>query len=314
MYKILIPFLFSFSLTFGQRQVQHEPERIFNTLEKGKATTEYAKEKNLKKVTFYRDTILSSSMEFDKNRNFVRTVGMENNLVRHSTYKWDELNRMTEKKHFSPDGSFRYGYYFIYENSSKLMFQLKDSLLFTKETFVKGENISINSRYDSIGKITSKSVSVKDDDMKWLTETRFQGNKVYVQYRYEYIENKKYVTKIQFDHNGTKYSEKRHLDEVKLNGKLEHYTDDGWLFRVDNFDENDNLIKMELFEKDGQLTRRESSKYNSSGKLIKRTKNFFEKGYKEVYTFKYDKFNRLKKVIKKRDENKEIFRYAYEVY
>lgn len=300
--------------TFGQRQIQHEPERIFNSLNKGIATTEYAKEKKLQKITFYRDTILSSSIEFDENGNFVRTVGMENNSVRHSTYKWDEQNRMIEKKHFSPDGTFRYGYYYRYENGFKLMFKLKDSLLFEKDTFLKGENISINSRYDSIGKVITKSVSVKDDEMKWLLETRFQDNQIYVQYRYEYIDNKKYVTKIQFDDNGTKYSENRHLDEVKLEGKLEHYTDDGWLFRVDSFDENDNLIKMELFEEDGQMTRKECSKYDSSGKLIKQTKNFFKRDYKIVYTFKYDQMNRIRKVIKKLDGNKDIFRYTYEVY
>ena len=300
--------------TFGQRQIQHEPERIFNSLNKGIATTEYAKEKKLQKITFYRDTILSSSIEFDENGNFVRTVGMENNSVRHSIYRWDEQNRMIEKKHFSPDGTFRYGYYYRYENGSKLMFKLKDSLLFEKDTFLKGENISINSRYDSIGKVITKSVSVKDDDMKWLMETRFQDNQIYVQYRYEYIDNKKYVTKIQFDNNGVKHSENRHLDEVKLEGKLEHYTDDGWLFRVDSFDENDNLIKMELFEEDGKMTRKECSKYDSSGKLIKQTKNFFNRDYKVVYTYKYDEMNRIKKVIKKLDGNKEIFRFSYEVY
>jgi len=300
--------------TFGQRQIQHEPERIFNSLNKGIATTEYAKEKKLQKIAFYRDTILSSSIEFDENGNFVRTVGMENNSVRHSTYRWDEQNRMIEKKHFSPDGTFRYSYYYRYENGSKLMFKLKDSLLFEKNTFLKGENISIYSRYDSIGKVITKSVSVKDDNMKWLMETRFQDNQIYVQYRYEYIDNKKYVTKTQFDDNGTKLSENRHLDEVKLKGKLEHYTDDGWLFRVDSFDENDNLIKMQLFEEDGKMTREECSKYDSNGKLIKQTKESFNRDYKVVYTYIYDEMNRIKKVIKKHDGNKEIFRFSYEVY
>ncbi|WP_421808768.1 hypothetical protein [Flagellimonas sp.] len=314
MYKLSIISLFSMQFTFGQSQIQHEPERIFNSLKKGIATTEYAKEKKLKKITFYRDTTLSSLMEFDENGNFIRTVEMENNYVRHSTYKWDEQNRMIEKKHFSPDGTFSYGYYYLYENGANLMFKLKDSVLFEKNTFLKGENISIYSRYDSIGKVTTKSVSVKDDDMKWLMETRFQDNQIYLQYRYEYIDNKKYITKIQFDNNGTKFSENRHLDEVKLKGKLEHYTDDGWLFRVDNFDENDNLIKMELFEEDGQMTRKECSKYDSNGKLVKQTKNFLKRDYKIVYTFKYDEMNRIRKVIKKLDGNKEIFRYAYDVY
>ena len=254
MNKLSILFLFSFSLTFGQRQIQHEPERIFNTLNEGKTTIEYAKEKNLKKITFLRDKVLSSSIEFDKNGNFIKTVGMENNSVRHSTYKWDVLNRMIEKKHFSPDGSFRYGYYYRYDNGAELMYKIKDSILYTKETFIKGENIGTHSQYDSIGQITSKKVYVKDSEMRWLSSSRFQNDQIYVQYRYEYLDNKKYVTKIQFDHNGTKYSEKRHLDEVKLDGKLEHYTDDGWLFRVDHFDESDNLLKID----------RKSTRLNSS--------------------------------------------------
>ncbi len=312
MNRLLIVLLFISQFVFGQRQIQHEPERIFNKLIVGKATTEYAKENNLKKVTFFRDTVFSSSMEFDKNGNFIRTIGTENNSVRKSTYKWNEQNRMVEKKHFSPDGTFRYGYYYRYENGAQLMYKIKDSLLFRKETFLKGENISTYSEYDSIGKIILKNIYVKDSEMNWLLSSRFQNDRIYVQYRHEYLDNKKYVTKIQFDENGTKVSEKRHLDEVEFENKLEHYTDDEILFRVDDFDENDNLIKMELFDKEGIKTRKEYSEYDQSEKLIKHRQEFLTRNLEIIYTYKYDKLSRIKEVTKEYDGKKEVFRYAYE--
>lgn len=315
MNRILIILFLISQIAFGQRQIQHEPERTFNKLIIGKATTEFAKENNLKKVAFYRDTVFSSSMEFDKNGNFIRTIGMENNSVRESTYKWNEQNRMIETKKYSPDGSFRYGYYYRYENGAQLMFKIKDSLLFRKETFLKGENISTYSEYDSIGKIILKNVYVKDNEMNWLLETRFQDDRIYVQYRYEYLDNKKYVTKVQFDKNGTKFSEKRHLDEIKIDNKLEHYTeDDERLFRIDSFDKNGNLLKMELFDKEGKPARIETSKYNPKGQLSKLMKVDLRRDQKTKYTYEYDKSDRIELVKKEFNGEIEIFRYKYETY
>jgi len=235
--------------------------------------------------------------------------------VRESSYKWNEQNRMVETKKYSPDGTFRYGYYYRYEKGAQLMYKIKDSLLFRKETFLKGENISTYSEYDSMGKIILKNVYVKDSEMNWLLETRFQDDRIYVQYRYEYLDNKKYVTKVQFDKNGTKVNEKRYLDEVKIGNKLEHYTsNEERLFRVDSFDNKDNILKMELYDKKGNPTRTETSEYNSKGQLIKLIKEDFRRDKKTIYTYKYDKSDRVELVKKEFNEEKEIFRYEYETY
>jgi hypothetical protein len=315
MNRLLIILILISQVAFAQSKIQHEPERIFNKLIIGQATTEFAKEKNLKKVTFYRDSVLSSSIEFDRNGNCITTIGMENKAVQKTTYTWNEQNQIVEKRHYSPDSSFRYGYYYRYENGAQLMYKIEDSLLFRKETFLKGENISTYSEYDSEGKVILKNVYVKDENMKWLLETRFQDDRIYVQYRYEYLDNKKYVTKVQFDKNGTKVSEKRHLDEIKTDNGLEHYTEeDERLFRIDSFDANDILLEMKLLDKDGNPTRKETSEYNSKGHLIKLIKEDFRIDKKTIYSYKYDKSYRVELVKKEFNGKTEIFRYVYEVF
>lgn len=315
MNRLLIISLLIFQNIFGQRQIQHEPERIFNKLIEGKSTTEYAKEMNLKKVIFYRDTILSSSIEFDQNGNFITTIGMENKAVQKSIYKWDELDRMVETKKYSPDGSFRYGYYYSYENGAKLMYKIEDSILFRKSTFLKGENISTYSEYDSIGNIILKNVYVKDSQMNWLLETRFKEDKITVQYRYEYLGDKKYVTKVQFDENGSKISEKRHLDEIKNDNRIEHYAEkDERLFRIDSLDANKNLIEMKLLDKEGNPTRTETFEYGSSGLPSKETKIDFRRNQTTTYVYTYDESNRIELVEKRFNEKTETFRYKYEKY
>ncbi len=315
MNKILILSLFISQIAFGQRQIQHEPERIFNMLIIGKSTTVYAKEKGLKKVHFYRDSILSSSMEFDKNGNFITTVGMENNVIKKTTYKWDDQDRLIETKYYSRKDTSSYGYYYRYINGAQLMFKIEDSLLFRKETFLKEENIRTYSEYDTTGIVISKSVYVKNKKSQWLLETRFQYDHIYVQYRYEYLDNKKYVTKVQFDKNGTKRSEKRYLDEIRNGNELEHYTsDEERLFRIDSLDKNDNLLKMVLLDKNGNITNTKILKYDSKGQLTIQTKIDLTRNQKIKYGYQYDKLGRIKLVIKEFNGVPEIFRYSYEKY
>jgi len=251
----------------------------------------------------------------DTNGNFITTIGMENSAVRKSTYNWDDQNRMVDKKHYSTDGTFRYGYYYKYKDGAQLMYKIEDSLLFRKRTSIENENISTYSEYDKNGKIILKNVYVKDNDMKWLLETRFQNDKIYVQYHYEYLDDKKYVTKVQFDKNGTKVSEKRYLDEVKIKNGLEHYTeDDERLFRIDSFDINGNLIEMKLLDEDGNQTRIETYTYNSKGQLTKLVKENLSREQKIVYSYKYDKTDKIELVKKDFNGNSEIFRYEYKTF
>ena len=305
---LLIFFITNF--VTSQSTIQHGPERLFNQII-GMPTTEYAKKNNLKKIIFLRDTTLSSSIEFDESGNFIETVGMENNYVRRSTYKWDDQNRMIETKKFNPDNSFRYGYYYKYKDGAQLMFKLEDSLLFRKEIFLKKENIRVYSEYNPDGSIRVKNVYVKDDDNNYLLESRFQRNRLYVQYRYEYIDNKKYVTKIQYDDNGTKTSEKRHLDEIEMEDKIEHYTDDERIFRIDNFDKNGNLLTMKLVDENMKPTRVETSIYDDEGKIVSKEEKYYLKNNTRKYIFKYDDLGRPDYILKSTNGSDEIFRYKY---
>lgn len=304
---IFIPFFIN-----GQSKIQHEPERIFNELLNKKNLTEFAKENELKIIKFLRDTILSSSIEFDKNGNSTIEIGMENDYVRKTKYKFDNQDRKIETKYFKPNGEFSYGYYYMYEDGAQLMFKIEDSLLFRKQTSLKNENISTYSEYDENGKIIIKNVYVKDNDMKWLLETRFQNEKIYAQYYYEYLGNKKYVTKVQFDINGTKVSEKRYLDEIKIHNGLEYYTeDDEKLFRVDKFDKNGNLIEMKLLDEKGRTSQLEKFNYGLSGQLLEKIESDLNSNKKIVYTYEYDKFKRIKLVKKNYNGKLEIFKYQY---
>lgn len=317
MNKILIFILFASQIVFGQSKIQHEPERLFNKLDLGKSTAEFIKEHKIEKITFLRDTILSSSIEFDRNGNSVCEIGMENNAVRKSLRKYDKQNREIETKYFNSDNSFRYGYYYKYEDGFQIMFKLEDSLLFRKSGIIKPENIRIYSEYDEDGNLLLKNIYTHDDDMNYLLETRFQNNRLYVQYRYEYLDNKKYVTKIQYDKNGTKVSENRHLDEEEIvsENKLYHYRDeDESIFRIDSLDKKKNLVKMEIFDNDNKLYRQETNNYNSKGQLTKVIEQNFTRDIKTEYIYNYDKQNRIERIDKTTNGIKEIFRYEYKTY
>ncbi|NCQ12252.1 MAG: hypothetical protein GW809_08975 [Bacteroidetes bacterium] len=317
MNKILIFILFASQIVFGQSKIQHEPERLFNKLDLGKSTAEFIKENKIEKISFLRDTILSSSIEFDRNGNSVCEIGMENNAVRKSLRKYDKQNREIETKYFNSDDSFRYGYYYKYDDGFQIMFKLKDSLLFRKSGIIKPENIRIYSEYDEDGNLLLKNIYTHDDDMNYLLETRFQNNRLYVQYRYEYLDNKKYVTKIQYDENGTKVSENRHLDEEEIvsKNKLYHYRDeDESIFRIDSLDKNKNLVKMEIFDNDNKLYRQEINNYNSKGQLTKVIEQNFARDIKTEYIYNYDKQNRIERIDKTTNGIKEIFRYEFKTY
>ena len=317
MNRILIFILFASQIAFGQSKIQHEPERIFNKLELGKSTSDFIKEHKIEKITFLRDTALSSSIEFDRNGNPIVEIGMENDYIRKSMRKYDDANREIEVQYFNPEGTFDYGYYYKYTDGFKIMYKLKDSLLFRKSGIIKPENIRIYSEYDENGNLLLKNIYTHDDDNKYLLETRIQNNRLYVQYRYEYLDNKKYVTKIQYDDNGTKISEKRHLDKEEFpdEKKLNHFRDeDESIFRIDTFDKNKNIIKMEIFDNDNQLYRFEINTYNSKGQLIKVVEENLKRDSKIEYIYNYDNQNRIETIDKSTDGIKEIFRYDYKLY
>jgi hypothetical protein len=315
MIRILIFILFSTQFVYGQSPIQHEPERLFNQLYSGMSRIEFVKNHKIKKISFLRDTLFSSSIEFDKNGNDIIHFGMENNSVRKSVYKYDEENRRIETKHYNPDESFRYGYYYKFNDGVKEMYKIEDSLLFRKTAFITPENIRIYSEYNEDGTLKLKNFYVYDNEERYLLETRFKGNVINVQYRFEYFDDKKFITKVQFDKNGTKINEKRHLAEIRTDNKLEHFTENNeQLFRIDSFDKNDNLIKMELLDNEGNATRVETSEYNLKGQLSKHVKVDLRRDQKTTFSYKYDDLDRIAIVTKEFEGETEVFKYEYETY
>src|SRR5690606_34664641 len=229
MKRTLFLIFFASQIISGQSKIQHEPERLFTDLIAGESISQFVKDNRIKKITFLRDTVLSSSIEFDGNGNRIVEIGMENSYVKKTLRKYDNLNREIETRYFNTDGSLRYGYYYKFKDGSEIMFKLKDSLLYRKSAFISPENIRLYSEYNEDGILILKNVYTYDDDMNYLLTSRFQNDRLYVQYRYEYLDNKKYVTKIQYDDNGSKVSESRRLDEEEFpdDKKLIYYTEDG---------------------------------------------------------------------------------------
>jgi len=312
--KRILLFIFLVSqIINGQSKIQHEPEKLFVDLFPGESLSKFIKENKIEKIAFLRDTVLSSSIEFDSNGNRIVETGMENNIIRKTLRKYDTLNREIETKHHSTDGSFNYGYYYKFRDGSKITYKLKDSLLFRKSAFIEPENIKLFSEFNEDGDLRKKNIYTFDNDMNYLLESRFQNDRLYVQYRYEYIDHKKYITKIQYDQNGTKMTEKRHLDEENFPGedKLVYYTEDEeTIFRIDKFDEKDNLIKMEIFT-DNHLTRTKTNSYSHQGRLEKIVEENFQREEKIEYIFLYNELDQLKAVTKTTNGIAEIFHYNY---
>lgn len=314
MKRILIILLFASHIVYGQSKIQHEPERLFNKLDLGMSLNDYIKKHNIKNIRFFRDTILSSSHEFDKKGNTIIQIGMENDRVRKTTYKYDNDNRQIEAKYYNPDESFRNGYYYKFKDGVKEMYKIEDSLLFRKTAYIQPENFRIYSEYNEDGSLKLKNFYVLNDEEKYLLETRFYGNIINVQYRWEYFDHKKYVTKIQYDQNGTKISEKRRLTEEKIpnENKLNYYREsDDSLFRIDYFDDDGNLIKMEIYEINGELFRTETNEFNSNGQLFKVTNENFNRIEKIEYEYLYDKSNRITRILKTTNGITEEFKYHY---
>lgn len=316
MNKLLIIFLLFPLASFGQRNIQHEPQRVFHKLLKINLG-EFNKNHDLKKVVFRRDTIFSSSYELDENGNILRSIGSENEFIKEAIYKYDSLNRTIESKHYKPDNTFSYGYYYKYVNGTQLKYKLIDSILLSKSTFLKGENISIYSKYNEKGENTSKNISVYDDNRNILHELRFHGRKLHMEYRYEYLGNEKYVTSIYFDKKGVKVKEERILDKINIPEKniSKHHTKEGdYFFRTDSFDTKGNLIKMVLIDKSGNPYKIESSYYNSAGQLIKDVEKDYEKDRNVIYNYEYDESGKVITVVKESGKIEEIFRYEYEYF
>jgi hypothetical protein len=240
---------------------------------------------------------------------------MENDYVRETIRKYDNQNREIESKDFTPNGDFSYGQYYLYNNCTKLTYSIEDSLLLSGNTFLESENIYIYTAYEETGEIRYKTVNVKDNQKRWLLEARFNKFSISKEYVYEYVGSKKFVTKIQYDRNGTKVSEERHLDEIKLKNRLEHYADeDERLFRIDYFNQNGKLKKMKLFNKNGQLSRLETSVYNKHGYLKKKTEEYIEKSITVIYDYKYSEKNWIEEITKDINGKKETFRFEYQIH
>jgi len=268
------------------------------------------------KVNYFRDTILSSSTTFDKNGNTIETFGNENDFVQRTETKFDSLNRQIETKHYKPDGTLSYGNYYVYFGNTELTFRLNDSLLLSNFTFLKEEKTSIYSSFDTLGNITFKTIVVYDNEMKSKLELIFHKFNLYREIRYEYVENKKFITEIKYNENGEKYFEKRTLKEESFpnKNKINHFTEDEILFRTDKLDSNGNLVEMKLFSENGKLSDLKSYKFENDSILKEIIIQDFERNNETIYKFEYDSNKFLKSIIKTSKDKIETYYYEYIFY
>jgi len=305
--------------------IQHEPERIYSV----NLPEDYSKadiqKLGIKEIHFLRDSMLSSSIEYDNLGNRVKNVGMENNSVRMTLIKYDSLGREAERKHFDTSGLYDHGYYFVYKNEVKKMYKINDSLLLQESSINKDKTIETVTRYNDNGEISFEHITHFDADRDFLYESRFNGSRKYVDYKYERLGNKKFISKIQYDKKGDVSSEYRYLDEESIpsENKVLHYTEDEqYVFRVDSLDSNGKLIKMTLMNEDGIISRIEESQYNSTGRFIRVSKKDLIREIKINYTYQYDSNGRLAQVVKSTEKYnleptetlQETFNYNYVYY
>lgn len=320
MTKYITLILFYSQLCFGQSFIQYEPEREFySTIHRssnsfGTPTTEFAAKHGIKSIAFLRDTVISSVISFDKSGNYLSEIGFENKMVKESVYKWDSKNQITEQRHFKPDGTFYYGYYYSYINGVENKFDIEDSTLVSRNIFLQDENIEIYSTYKETGEIAGKSIVVRDKDLNYLMETRFQNERLYVQYLWDYIEDSVFVSKIQYDQNGSKYYEKKHLDEINNENTILHYTDEGRLFRKDSLINTNQILYFEIYRENGELSRKVEYSYNKTGGITSRIETNYENNSIKKYTVEYDELDRPIKIEKDHNGIIEEFNYVYEYY
>lgn len=314
MRRFLIFMILTYQFVLGQSKIQHEPERLFNGIDLGITLSDFVQKYDIHKIEFLRDTVLSSSRSFDKKGNNIEHIGFENSSVYRTTNTFNKENQLIEIKHYYPDESFNYGYYYKHEEGLRSTYIIEDSLLFRKAAHFIPENIRIYSQYRKDGTLQLKNVYVYDDQDRYLLETRFSDKTIEVQYRYEYVNDKKYVTKVDFNSNGEKTREKRHLDEEKvLNGtKINKYRESTeTISRVEFLNSENKLVKMELYDNDHSLYRVESREYDSNDLLKKKVKEDLIRKEKIEYTYFYDDQNRIKRIEKTSEGNFENFEYRY---
>jgi len=313
---LIILLVFCFNFSNGQN-IQHEPEKLLRYSLVYENMPSFATENNIMKVICFRDTLISSSITFDRKGNVTETVGNENNSVQKTEIKFDSLNREIETKHYKPDGTFSYGYYYEYFGNTKLSFKLKDSLLLSKSTKLDEEKMSIYSHFDTLGNLTFKTIVVYDNDMKSKLELMFNYFNLDREYRYEYIDNKKFVTKLEYNENGEIINEKRHLDEESFPNinKVNHFTEeDERLFRTDKLDSNGNLIEIKLFSENGELSDKKSYKFDKNSIIKEIKKEDFERNKETLYKFEYGENKLLKRIIKTTNGKTETFGFEYVFY
>lgn len=296
-------------------QIQNEPQRVFNVLLGETSLADYAREHNLKKISYYRGDEFSSSNTFDKRGNSILYVTTENKAVKRSESKWDDQNRIVETKIYTPEGTFSSGNYYRYLNGAVLRYGIEDSLLQSKSYDLEPENISVWMSYNKEGKIKSRWITVKDALGNYLIENRFEEDRLRTQFRFEYVDGKKYNTRITYNDNGTKISESRWLRWEKSKDRKVFFSEKSKnIFRIDSLNKQGKVFRMIVYDNDNKLYKEEFIEYNNNGQKAKVLKNFYLRPKTELYTYIYDEEGKLEVVTKDINGETEVFKYLYETH
>ncbi len=323
MNRLLIIIFFAFNFSFGQ-SIQHEPRKLFvatlnvpqNTRNMNIAFTYFAQNNNIKRLLCYRNGLISSDINFDKNGNVISKIENDNTIINKSEYQYDEKGRVIKTSHYSPNGNFKYGYEYEYLEDSKLTFENPGRILKNKDIFIKDKNQKISIDYGNDKEIVSKEIEIFNTNGELKQKQEFSNDRLNREFIYYLKEREKYEDKIFYPENREKIVETKKIldkDVIDKNGNIIiNYSGD---FKVSEHKYNsaNRLISSDFYSTKNGLWKNETYEYENDTILVNKSENHVLQGKIKSYQFIYNNVEFLEKVIKIDGTEKEIFEYKYQL-
>ena len=316
--NVLLIILLVLSNYMFSQDIQHEPERQFvRHLNSNNKIHRYIKEHKIKKIEFYRDQVLSSSLEFNQNGNTTKETKTENKSIGETYNKYNKHNKLIETKHFTPEGMFNYGSYYIYKKDTTFIYNIKDSLLSVKNISLEKGSKSLSTVYNGTEIIRKTLWKIENPYRKpiesWSNNGLYKTN----DHIYEKVDNSVYITNIEYDSLGIEVARSKSLLKKHIPSKNSveyYYFGDNTPSSIEFFDDKKNRIKVIEYNYKGKEKNQQLFKYHKNNLVKFNQKVNSQNNQISTYKYKFDKNGFLKRVIKKANNKKEIFNYIFKFY
>lgn len=313
--SLLLIALLSITNSILAQEIQHEPQKEFvKHLNNGNRVYKYAREHKIKKIEFYRDKVLTSYFEFNKNGDIINETGKENKRISKTLKKYNDQNQLIETRHFNLEGTFKYGSFYIYKKDTTFIYNIKDSLLSVKNLALENGRKSLSTVYNDDGiEIIRKTLWEIDENGRkpiesWSKDGLYKTN----DHIYENINNSTYITNVEYDSTGNETNRTKSILEKYIPSKKirEYYLyDEKKPSSIDFLDNSNNRIKIIEYDYNGKEKSNKIFKYTKNNLVKFCQKENYRNDKISTYKYKFDKNGYLKSVIKKSNDLKEVFRY-----